>query len=105
LPGGRRATSLGAGGRGRAWMTTVDGQRASLLATRDGGRTWRDVRLVFRSSRQPASTALRTVLPLQGPVTAVARGEDGIVYASYLPHPNGDRQVIVRFDPATGAAE
>jgi hypothetical protein len=27
------------------------------------------------------------------------------VYASYLPHPNGDRQVIVRFDPATGAAE
>jgi photosystem II stability/assembly factor-like uncharacterized protein len=105
LPRARRAISLDAAGRRRAWMTTVDGQRASLLATRDGGRTWRDVRLVFRSSRQPASTALRTVLPLQGPVTAVARGEDGIVYASYLPHPNGDRQVIVRFDPATGAAE
>jgi hypothetical protein len=86
-------------------LTIEDGQRATLLATRDGGRTWRRLRSIFRPSRQPASTALRTILPLSGPVTAVARGEDGMVYASYLPHSNGDRQVIVRFDPATGAAE
>jgi photosystem II stability/assembly factor-like uncharacterized protein len=67
LPRARRAISFDAADRRRAWMTVVDGQRATLLATRDGGRTWRGVRLVFRSSRQPASTALRTVLPLPGP--------------------------------------
>jgi hypothetical protein len=46
--------------------------------------------------------AFRTVLPLPGPVTAVTPGQNGDVYASYLPHPNGDRQIIVRFDPTTG---
>jgi hypothetical protein len=86
-------------------LSVEDGELATLLATRDGGRTWRRLRPFFRASRQPASTALRTILPLPGPVTAIAPGEDGIVYASYLPHPNGDRQVIVRLDPATGAVE
>jgi photosystem II stability/assembly factor-like uncharacterized protein len=85
----------------RAWVAVLEGRVATLLATRDGGRTWRALTPVARAGRPPTSAALRTVLPLPGPVTAVTPGQDGVVYASYLPHPNGDRQVIVRFDPAT----
>jgi photosystem II stability/assembly factor-like uncharacterized protein len=105
IPTAHRAIALDAVDGRHAWITVLDGRLATLLATRDGGRTWRGLTPVARTNRPPASTAPRTILPLPGPVTAVAPGEGGIVYAAYLPHPNGNRQSIVRFDPATGAVE
>jgi photosystem II stability/assembly factor-like uncharacterized protein len=105
IPKARRAIALDAVDARHAWIRVLDGRMATLLATRDGGRTWSVLTPLARPNRPATSTAFRTVLPLPGPVTAVAPGENGIIFASYLPHPNGDRQVIVRFDPATGAVE
>jgi photosystem II stability/assembly factor-like uncharacterized protein len=105
IPKAGRAIWLDAVDGRHAWMTVLDGRLATLLVTGDGGRMWRGLTPVARTNRQPTSTALRTILPLPGPVTAIAPGEDGILYAAYLPHPNGGRQVIVRFDPAIGAIE
>jgi photosystem II stability/assembly factor-like uncharacterized protein len=105
VPNARRAYALDALDARRAWITVRARGPTLLLATRDGGRTWRTLVPVARPNGPTTSVAIRTVLPLPGPVTALARGADGIVFASYLPHPNGDRQVIVRFDPATGVVE
>jgi photosystem II stability/assembly factor-like uncharacterized protein len=105
VPNARRAYALDALDARRAWITVGAGRLTLLLATRDGGRTWRTLVPVARPNVPATSAAIRTVLPLPGPVTALAPGAGGIVYASYLPHPNGDRQVIVRFDPATGGVE
>jgi photosystem II stability/assembly factor-like uncharacterized protein len=105
IPKAGRVIGLDAVDGRHAWITVLDGRLATLLATGDGGRTWGGVTPVARPNRPPASTALRTLLPLPGPVTAVAPGEDGILYAAYLPRPNGNRQVIARFDPATSAIE
>lgn len=105
IPKARRAISIDAVDGRRAWITVLDGRLATLLATRNGGRTWRRLTPFARPNRPAASTALRTILPLPGPVTAVTQGENGVVYASYLPDLNADRQVLVRFDPATGAVQ
>jgi photosystem II stability/assembly factor-like uncharacterized protein len=79
IPKARRAISLDAVDARRAWMVVRDGHLATLLATRDGGRTWRSLTPVARRNRPPASTALRTVLPLPGPVTAIAPAESGVL--------------------------
>ena len=105
IPETRWARALGATDGRHAWITVADRRSGALLATRDGGLTWRALVPFARPNSLAVSTALRTVLPLPGPVTAVARGADGLVYASYLPLPNGNRQVVVRFDPGTGSVE
>jgi len=105
VPGDGRVIGLDAVDARRAWIAVLDGRVSKLFATQDGGRTWRSLTPVAQRNRPPTSAAFRTVLPLPGPLTAVAADQNGGVYASYLPHTNGDRQVIVRFDPATRAVE
>lgn len=105
IPKAGRAIALHGIDARHAWIRVLDGRMATLLATLDGGRTWRALTPIARPNHPATAAAFRTVLPLPGPVTAIAPGENEIIFASYLPHPNGDRQVIVRFDPATGAVE
>jgi photosystem II stability/assembly factor-like uncharacterized protein len=101
IPTGARAISIDAVDPRHAWIHVLERGQSSLLATGDGGRTWHVLDPVARPNHPPTSAAFHTVLPLPGPVTAIATGANGIISASYLPRPNGDRQVIVRFDPAT----
>jgi len=98
-----RVFSIAAIDARRAWAIVYLDRQRSLFVTRDGGRSWRAVTPVASAGSPAASQEIRKVLPLPGPVTALTAGEDGTLYAAYLLHSNGDRQVIVRFDPATGS--
>jgi len=103
IAGEGRVVSIAAIDARRAWAIAYLDRQRSLFVTRDGGRSWRAVTPVTSAGSPAASQEIRKVLPLPGPVTALTAGEDGTLYAAYLLHSNGDRQVIVRFDPATGS--
>jgi photosystem II stability/assembly factor-like uncharacterized protein len=82
IPETGRAISLDAVGVRHAWIAVLAGRLTSLLATRDGGRTWRVLGPVARPNHPATAAAFRTVLALPGPVTAIAPGENEIIYAS-----------------------
>jgi photosystem II stability/assembly factor-like uncharacterized protein len=88
IPTGARAISIDAVDPRHAWIHVLGRGQSSLLATRDGGRTWRVLDPVARPNHPPTSAAFHTSGEIQVTEQVVGALADG-----YMLEPRGTVEI------------